>query len=477
MVVYDTSTVQFDLLESLCFSNISELRFETKTFMKSLKNVKELKISGCEELTCSFQNEDRLLQHLISVGRLYIEDNSGLVEKLGKEAEQLVQLQILDCKLECLELSKCGSLLKVPEGLHNLTSLQKLCINQCSSLVSFPDVGLPPCLKVIEIRKCDSLLHFAKYQIPPSLRRIEIQECENLKSLIEKEEVVVDDSCSYCLEYLQIWKCPSLLFLLCKSQLPMALKELKIWDCRQLELITERFLDDTYQLEELGIMHCPNLKSLPEGLCHLTNLQTFYIVDCQSLVSLPRMSVWPRETSIESCEKLEVAHLLRDMMHSNNIEILSIEYCEGLTTTSFPPNLTILDIRKIKNCKVLMESQGFHRLTSLRILWIYGEDDPGLVSFPPAESSKEKEMLLPRSLVELAILNFPNLKKLNKGFQFLTSLKWLRIHNCPKLTTIPKEGLPLSLTQLYIHECPLLEERCKGRYQPKIAYIPCVQIR
>ncbi|PRQ55702.1 putative P-loop containing nucleoside triphosphate hydrolase, leucine-rich repeat domain, L [Rosa chinensis] len=477
MVVYDTSTVQFELLESLCFSKISKLRFQTETFVKSLKNVKELKISGCEELTYSFQNEDRLLQHLISLGRLYIEDNSGLVEKLGKEAEQLVQLQILDCKLERLELSKCGSLLKVPEGLHNLTSLQKLCINQCSSLASFPDVGLPPCLKVIEIRKCDSLLHFAKYQIPPSLRRIEIQKCENLKSLIEKEEVVVDGSCSsYCLEYLEITMCPSLLFLLCKSQLPKALKELMIWDCRQLELITERFLDDTYQLEELGIMHCPNLKSLPEGLCHLTNLQTFYIVDCQSLVWFPRMSVWPRETTIESCEKLEVAHLLRDMMHSNNLGHLGIEYCEGLTTTFFPANLTSLQIQKIKNCKALMEYQGLHRLTSLRNLWIYGEDDPGLVSFPPAKNSKEKEMLLPRSLVELAILNFPNLKKLNKGFQFLTSLECLRICNCPKLKIIPEEGLPLSLTQLDIHECPLLEERCKGRYRPKIAHIPCVQI-
>nr|XP_011470648.1 PREDICTED: putative disease resistance RPP13-like protein 1 [Fragaria vesca subsp. vesca] len=89
MVVYDTSTVQFDLLESLTFSNVSELRFQTVAFMKSLKNVKELRITGCEELTCCFQNEDRLLQHLISLGRLCIEDNSILVEKLGIEAEQL----------------------------------------------------------------------------------------------------------------------------------------------------------------------------------------------------------------------------------------------------------------------------------------------------------------------------------------------------------------------------------------------------
>ncbi|XP_004309059.1 PREDICTED: putative disease resistance protein At3g14460-like [Fragaria vesca subsp. vesca] len=361
MVVYDTSTVQFELLESLTFSNVSELRFQTEAFMKSLKNVKELKITGCEELTCCFQNDDRLLQHLISLGRLCIEDNSILVEKLGIEAEQLVQLQILDCNIERLELSKCGSLVKL---------------------------------------------------------RIEF--------------------------------------------------------CGQLELITDRFLDDSCQLKEIFIVNCPNLKSLPEGLCHLTNLQSLIVHDCQSLVSLPRMNVWPRNLSIGDCEKLEVAQLARDMMHTEKLEI---DYFEGLTTTtSFPTNVTSLEINKIKNCKALMESQGLQRLASLRELSLRGEDDGGLVSFPPAaENSKETEILLPRSLVNLRISGFPNLKKLSKGFQFLTSLEIIGISNCPKLTTLPvEEGLPLS--QLRIHNCPLLEQRYKGRYRHKIAHIPCVQI-
>ncbi|KAK9906176.1 hypothetical protein M0R45_002835 [Rubus argutus] len=258
-----TSPVHFELLESLSFSYISELKFQTEAFMKSLGKVKDLVIIGCEELTSSFQNEDRLLQHLISLGDLHIEDNCALVEKLGKEAEQLLQLRILDCKLEFLTLSKCAGLLKVPEGLHHLTSLQELEISECSSLVSFADVGLPPSLKVITIEKCPSLLYFARCQVPPSLRRIEIGDCENLKSLIEKEEEVVDDC---CLEFLEIYNCPSLLSLLCKGQVARALKELQITSCRQLELITDRFLDDTCQLENIFIDNCPNLKSL--SLCH-----------------------------------------------------------------------------------------------------------------------------------------------------------------------------------------------------------------
>ncbi|KAL6127022.1 hypothetical protein ACLB2K_075067 [Fragaria x ananassa] len=105
--------------------------------------------------------------------------------------------------------------------------------------------------------------------------------------------------------------------------------------------------------------------------------------------------------------------------------MLSIDYFEALTTTtSFPTNLTSLEINKIKNCKALMESQGLQRLASLTDLHLSGEDDGGLVSFPPAaENSKETEILLPRSLVYLSIRDFPNLKKLSKGFQFLTSLE------------------------------------------------------
>ncbi|KAL6127843.1 hypothetical protein ACLB2K_071204 [Fragaria x ananassa] len=436
MVVYDTSTVEFDLLESLTFSNVSELRFQTEACMKSLKNVKELKITGCEELTCCFQNEDRLLQHLISLGRLYIEDNSILVEKLGIEAEQLVQLQILDCNIERLELSRCGRLLMVPERYQHLRSLQELHISECSSIVSFPDGGLPPCLQVIVINGCESLSHLAKYQIPPSLKRIEIKNCGNLK-LEKEEEVGNGSSSSSCLESLTIRNCPSLICLLRKDQLPRSLKQLRISCCGQLELITERFLDDSCQLEQIYISDCPNLKSLPEGLCHLTNLQSLTVENCQSLVSLPRMNVWPREIRIGNCEKLEVAQLARDMMHTRS---LGIDYFEGLTTTtSFPTSLTSLTIDKIKNCKALMEFQGLQRLASLTHLRLFGEDDGGLVSFPPAaENSKETKILLPRSLVHLSIGYFPNLKKLSKGFQFLTSLKLLYLSDCPKLTTLPR---------------------------------------
>ncbi|KAK9938353.1 hypothetical protein M0R45_015096 [Rubus argutus] len=147
---------------------------------------------------------------------------------------------------------------------------------------------------------------------------------------------------------------------------------------------------------------------------------------------------------ISNCEKLKI-----DIQNLNSLEELSIEDCGGL-----------------------------HKLTSLRDLSILGIDDRDLVSFPTVEKENKNEMMLqlPKSLVYIHINGFPNLKKLSNNFQFLTSLEQLDICDCPKLASIPEEGLPRSLERLEISMCPLLEERCKGRYWPKIARIPFVQI-
>ncbi|CAL8114145.1 unnamed protein product [Prunus armeniaca] len=492
--VVKTSGVEFELLESLKLSNISEVRFQTGEFSKGLRKVANLTIGGCELLTSSLKNEDRVLQHLISLVRLVIQGNSSLLEKLGKEAEELLQLQILTCKLKYLRLYTCASLSKVPEGLHHLTALQGLKIVGCSSLVSFPDVGLPPSLEVISIEECDSLLYFAKYQIPPNLRRIKIRQCKTLKSLVEKEEDSSSSSSSshISLEHLEIWGCESLTSVSLRAQLfPKALKRLHISGCKELQLLTSDGLphyNTNYCLEYIHIRSCSNLNSLTEGLCHLTNLQTLDISDCGSLVSIPSLSGEGlssptttaasslRQICIRNCNKLE---MLPDMRNLNCLQELNIDYGEGLNFTSFPPNLTSLTICGIKNCKPMWELS--HRLASLTSLSISGED-PSVVSFPPdSYREMEMEMLLPKSLTDLSIWGFPNLKKLSsKGFQSLTSLQSLELCNCPKLAYIPEKGLPISLRELRIIQCPLLKDKCqpgsKGRYLPKISHIPCIDI-
>ncbi|XP_048425333.1 putative disease resistance protein At3g14460 [Pyrus x bretschneideri] len=316
-VVHTTAKVEFELLESLCLSNISELMsLQTGELCRRvLTKVKDLKINGCEELTSSLKNEARLLQQLTFLGRLEIEDNSPLVEELGKEVEELLQL--------------------------NLSSLQEVHIHECPR--SFPDVGLPPSLKDIVIIECHSLIYFAKHQIPQNLRRIEIRNCKRLKSLVDEEAVGSWSSFAHSyLEYLNIQECQSLTSLSLRGQLLRTFEHLEMCYCEQQELIASDgfFGNNTnHCLECIKIWECQNLKSLPDGLCHLNNLQTLNIDLCGSPVSIPRLSGGRRASNlrnilITNCDKLEALPL--GMHNLNSLKELDIDYFEGLTC-SVPP--------------------------------------------------------------------------------------------------------------------------------------------
>ncbi|KAF2319646.1 hypothetical protein GH714_017819 [Hevea brasiliensis] len=152
---------------------------------------------------------------------------------------------------------------------------------------------------------------------------------------------------------------------------------------------------------------------------------------------------------------------------------LTIKNCPGIASfpeEGFPTNLTSLCIHKVEIYTPLF-NWGLHRLTSLQNLSIAGRC-PGVVSFP----QDEIDMKLPTSLTSLTIEGLQDLIYLsNKGFRSLTSLEYLRIERCPKLAYFPKNGLPPSLLQLHIHQCPLLQQRCqkgKGQHWPELACIP-----
>ncbi|XVF00253.1 hypothetical protein REPUB_Repub03eG0269100 [Reevesia pubescens] len=139
----------------------------------------------------------------------------------------------------------------------------------------------------------------------------------------------------------------------------------------------------------------------------------------------------------------------------------------------FPATLKSLSILSPKEFKPLKE-WGLDNLACLEQLSIEG-GYPDMVSFPP----EELQMMLPISLVQLTIKDFPGLKSLSsRGFKKLTSLKYLTIMDCPKVRSLPsKDALP-RLSRLHIDDCPLLRRHCKinGLEWSKIAHIPYVRI-
>ncbi|KAM1414239.1 hypothetical protein ACFX13_006143 [Malus domestica] len=119
---------------------------------------------------------------------------------------------------------------------------------------------------------------------------------------------------------------------------------------------------------------------------------------------------------------------------------------------------------------------GLQTLTSLKVLDVSFsecEEEETVESFP-------EEGLLPTTLTSLGISHHPNLKTIDgKALTQIISLKKLTIFFCPRLQSLPDEGLPTSLFGLEIRECDLLTQRCQrdtGEYWAKISHIPNVVI-
>ena len=107
---------------------------------------------------------------------------------------------------------------------------------------------------------------------------------------------------------------------------------------------------------------------------------------------------------------------------------------------------------------------------------IYGDGFEDWQSFPEEEDGKMM-LLLPTSLTYLSIEEFPDIVFLSSKFLQLEEL-WF--WDCPKLASLPENGLPPSLLLLRINGCLVLKQNCKkGKGQEwlkNIINIPCVQI-
>ncbi|KAL4338702.1 Putative disease resistance protein [Arachis hypogaea] len=121
------------------------------------------------------------------------------------------------------------------------TSLIKLDISECSSVVSFPGDALPPSLKESRIYDCKNVEFPMQYQQHHSLQRLEIHNsCDSLTSFalpafpnlndlrIERCENLtsLELSQSQSLRYLGVEECPKLEKII---RLPACLSELIIW--------------------------------------------------------------------------------------------------------------------------------------------------------------------------------------------------------------------------------------------------------
>ncbi|KAL5545575.1 hypothetical protein UlMin_005262 [Ulmus minor] len=346
-------------------------------------------------------------------------------------------------KLRKLEVYWCEMLSgDLPHFLHSLTSLE---IFSCEKLAcSLPKM---PIVSEIDIRCCKELkIDSYSFTENRSLQDLTIRGASKF--------VFVMESSYESLEYLSL------------SDLPASLKSFP--------------LDSFPKIKSLAIATSPNLESISvsDRLCQgLTSLSSLYLYGCPNFIMFPGDGfTFPSLTRlwIMKCDRLK---FLPETLHNlfPSLQYLDIHNCpevESFSVIGLPLKLRELGIGE---CEKLINSNwmswNLKTLPNLTTFQIRGSGD--VTSFP------EEGLLIP-TLTSLEITNLSSLETLdNSGLGALTSLKYLTIDDCPKLKTIPEEGLPTSIRELRIWKCPLLEEKCekeKGEYWTKIAHIPSITI-
>ncbi|XP_068640171.1 putative disease resistance protein RGA3 [Aristolochia californica] len=251
------------------------------------------------------------------------------------------------------------------------------------------------------------------------------------------------------------------------ERLPESISSLKLLRLLDLSYTPLRILPNSigklYNLQILNLRNCTHITELPKDITKLIYLRFLYLELCISLPSdaiahvgnlrnlqtLPRFVV-SRETGHRISELKDMSDL------KGNIVIFSLE------------NVASEEEAKEAN----MKKKPY--ITDLTLQW-----SPMFLSGDRDASGDEKvlDSLEPHSnLKHLSLVGYQG-RRSPSWLKNLTSLQRLELNSCPKLASLPENGLPNSLQLLKIIWCPLLEERCKketGEDWPKIAHIPKV---
>ncbi|XP_056175102.1 putative disease resistance RPP13-like protein 1 isoform X2 [Syzygium oleosum] len=300
------------------------------------------------------RNQDSRISFPFAEGRLVALRKLSIWKYKGLESLEEITIGEL---LKSLDIGCCKNLGSLPQCLHTLAHLTRLCIFNCPALEIEDFPPLPISLSYFALRECPKI---------KSIANCNIASCKNLTEL--------DINC--CPE-LEVEDFPPL---------PLSLSSLKLFMCPKIKSLPNEWHRLT-SLRNLRIMGCENIKCFPKGDLP-PNLRWFHIRRCENLKQ--PMREWGL-LMLTSLDRL-VTDGISMGGEGEKVRFPSEENEEDAWSLLFPSSLTTLVIEQMKNLERL--SSGLrNRLSSLRSLEIY--DCPKLRYLP--------EDGLPPSLQELRI--------------------------------------------------------------------------
>ncbi|CDP19397.1 unnamed protein product [Coffea canephora] len=332
-------------------------------------------------------------------------------------------------------------------GDSSFTKLVKVSLRGCTHCNCLPSLGQLPALKDLsiqsmrevkavgtELRGKDCSWEFSF----PSLESLTIDDMPEWEEWTCHLSSAGENECHFpLLQKLRINRCPKL------KSIPVlhlpSLSELKLQKCSV--GIAKCFYNLT-SLYNLDFRQIIGLASLEDAFMHntvnLVQLKSLVVSECSQLSSLEELAVLPmlRYLQIHSCSALQSLPTL------SGLNGLGINRCSALsclpTDKLLLPQLRHLGIRHCQKLNLTPEIVIEDTSTSIESLQIVGCPCLNL-----------------RTMLG-SVYSFASLRSLSIS----DSLRYLRIFECPKLGSLPKESLRNPLLTLQIDKCPLLEKRC-----------------
>ncbi|RYR24033.1 hypothetical protein Ahy_B02g057534 [Arachis hypogaea] len=493
-----------------CFATMKKhLRF---LFLENCPSLKKLPDSICK------------LQSLQSL-RLYCDS----LQELPKNMNKLIYLQYLLLmkikitslssmnigrfqQLKFLYLFNCSKLVSVPSAVGRLTTLKKLGFFWCEELMNFEDeeeegkqhvvvnnlnlqlffiIGskkldfLPKWLERATKLQYLSIDKTGIKSLPTrlpmtSLEELYIYRCEELSSLPNMDQ-------THNLQYLVVYNCPALYARYNKETGPDWSKIAHIPHCKVFNLEEMKFTslpDNCFakmkkHLRYLNLKGCSSLKTLPNSICDLQNLQCLNLPKCYNLQELPTnmknlisLQYFFLTVKVTSLSSMNIGHF-------RQLKFLFLWYCT----------------------KLVYVPSAVGRLTALKKLVIHWCTE--LVNFEGEEEEKKKNVAAYSLNLQVLVINGSfKLEALSDWLYRATKLRYLRIwggrmESFP--TCFPSNSLeelqyiscrllsflPNNLDQFHnlqfleIEDCPILSARYNrktGLNLKKIAHIPHCEV-
>ncbi|KAF7850964.1 hypothetical protein BT93_L4821 [Corymbia citriodora subsp. variegata] len=438
------SLVNLTSLTDFVIEDVAELTCLNYELTSSLIKPEKLEMKSCKNLMYLWQDKD-VIWNLTSLKSLVIKSCHEFISfTTGEEDAELPS------NLENLNLRDCINLEKLPSKMHTLSSLKDLTVHGCLKLGCFFKTSMPTSMTSLDIANCKILLSLSRGLIVHRDEHDSIGNNNNLNDVTS------------CLQELKISECDYLLAsLFSEGRLLLAtLKKLEIRSCMGVESLAEKLIDGLQSIQEIKILSCDHLRSLPENLHTLSHLTSFCALELECFPPLP-----PAISSfyLQNCPKIK--SLPNQLHRLTFLQYLTINMCESITCLpdgGLPPQLQRLTLIGCENMKQPVR-EWLTPLTSLQCLDIDG-------SVGGVGEEEDLVLPLPSSLLYLWIRDMEKVERLSCSLP--PSLRNLWINDCPKLRELPQDGLPLSLEWMS-------EERCKkgtGCYWSLICQIPKVTL-